>query len=1454
MNGLLPRLSIDYSGGRARERMESSLPGDTLGYGWQLSGFSSIRRCLRQQVATATIDLDGNDTLCLDGEPLVLIAGSNLQPGAQYRTLRERFVKVEIKGTTSVPWFEVKMPDGTVSEYGNSEDSRLFTVSNNVRTATYLWSVKQQTDAFGNSIKYVYHNDVMAGVRHPIRIEYGSTASNGADHDAVIRFEYVNRSDLSAVMLGTARQNQKVLLHTVRVILDNKTVRLYRLHSEETATDGWRRLDEIQLCAYDTAGSSSQCLPAMDIDWMELADMVPDVETCVSQISDPLGRVTKFAYGTIKNIGSHTFLFSERPFGSASDMLTDSTRITAGADGSMKAVVTRVQRSNGLGGWHVTNYAYQGKGRLSSRHWGFLGFDATRVTDVASGVVTYYQYRMDFPHFGEVSALHQYTGNYGTQGNEVLFKQETAYSSKTLTHSANASTKLPYVETMTDFHYEQGTQLGATQTQHTLTLNSNLPTSIATSSTVGHTVASTGSVTLWGDVKTHTISAIQRKTASTVSLQNCSNAGLWLIGFANQVDQSYYLGGDMNTNAERTQRTTFTPYTNSLKVDTMVRYPMDTLYQLTTDHHYDSHGNRTSTTVSGGNVASGTNQASNFSNRRYPGTLNNALNHSNTLTYDTRFGSIKELTDANSRVTTQSYDPFGREFSRTTPDNVVISTSYNTCTTVTCSSVTVDSVSVAPVIKVTTSSPISPDTTRYLDKLGRVVRTEVQAFDGTSTTRHDVRYDNQGRIDRVRQPYYSPATTTAYNTQYIYDIRDRVTQEQRPDGGSTMLTYTADSHQVKVTISETVTKADGTTSLATQETINLYNVMGELVKTTEAAGNTDAVSTVYTYDSQGLPRTVTVDGSYVNTFTYDSAGYRDTVSNANTGTVSFDFTALGELRQQTDAKGSTTYSYDLLRRITAINDPTGIAIWQYDPTNAKGALHQRCYYSTGSTGTSCSSTTNLGFRETLSYNTAARPSSSSTRISVGGHVKSYVHSYTYDTHGRPNTIAYPSGITASYGYNAHGYLATVDDTASATTGVLETYNALDAYGNVTQVTYGNGVVTQRAFAANSGRPTDIDSTHEKDDNTTVLQDNAYQWQSNGQLQSRISHVGSMNARKESFVYDHLNRLKSANTYLSDDISASRTLETTFDKLGNIETKTSSVTADVDITDYGYGSGSAAPGHHAVTSASIGGNAHTFSYDADGNMTQYDCTPATCEDKYIGWNNRNLPTTVTLGDSLEDTTPTAKDEFAYGPNGQRYYKKSTWDDAGTLRTEHTFYVGRFEEVLYGDPPDYSSIKKTRVTDTLLHVHTTSADGMTVVSAMEYLHRDHLGSVEAVTDAEGDSLLVQAYDPFGERRKSDWMGMLSASERQTLADNQPLQSSRGYTGHEHLDRTGFIHMNERLYDPQLGRFLRPDPIVAAPFYCICRDADYWQHEERRRNIMSFSTIDKWLVTPAKSTSLR
>jgi len=47
---------------------------------------------------------------------------------------------------------------------------------------------------------------------------------------------------------------------------------------------------------------------------------------------------------------------------------------------------------------------------------------------------------------------------------------------------------------------------------------------------------------------------------------------------------------------------------------------------------------------------------------------------------------------------------------------------------------------------------------------------------------------------------------------------------------------------------------------------------------------------------------------------------------------------------------------------------------------------------------------------------------------------------------------------------------------------------------------------------------------------------------------------------------------------------------------------------------------------------------------------------------------------------------------------------------------------------------------------------------------------------------------------------------------LGDN--AQVDKALAGHEHLDCTGFMHMDGRLYDPRIGRFLSPDPVVSDP----------------------------------------
>jgi RHS repeat-associated protein len=41
-----------------------------------------------------------------------------------------------------------------------------------------------------------------------------------------------------------------------------------------------------------------------------------------------------------------------------------------------------------------------------------------------------------------------------------------------------------------------------------------------------------------------------------------------------------------------------------------------------------------------------------------------------------------------------------------------------------------------------------------------------------------------------------------------------------------------------------------------------------------------------------------------------------------------------------------------------------------------------------------------------------------------------------------------------------------------------------------------------------------------------------------------------------------------------------------------------------------------------------------------------------------------------------------------------------------------------------------------------------------------------------------------------------------------------TDRGFTEHEHLDEMGVVHMNGRIYDPLVGRFMSADPFIQAP----------------------------------------
>ncbi len=193
------------------------------------------------------------------------------------------------------------------------------------------------------------------------------------------------------------------------------------------------------------------------------------------------------------------------------------------------------------------------------------------------------------------------------------------------------------------------------------------------------------------------------------------------------------------------------------------------------------------------------------------------------------------------------------------------------------------------------------------------------------------------------------------------------------------------------------------------------------------------------------------------------------------------------------------------------------------------------------------------------------------------------------------------------------------------------------------------------------------------------------------------------------------------------------------------------------------------------------------YDANGNMVKRGGST-------ISYSSYNLPTLINSGSNSS--------AISYGAYRNRY-KQVAQSAEGT---ETTIYVaGLVEKVTRGGLVEYRHLIAGGQRVAAIH---TRRSGGTPASDTVYVHTDHLGSPELFTNSSGGVAVRPSFGAYGERRDgSDWDGPVSAADLDKIADT----IRHGFTGHEHLDAVGLIHMNGRVYDPLAGRFLGVDPIV-------------------------------------------
>jgi len=204
------------------------------------------------------------------------------------------------------------------------------------------------------------------------------------------------------------------------------------------------------------------------------------------------------------------------------------------------------------------------------------------------------------------------------------------------------------------------------------------------------------------------------------------------------------------------------------------------------------------------------------------------------------------------------------------------------------------------------------------------------------------------------------------------------------------------------------------------------------------------------------------------------------------------------------------------------------------------------------------------------------------------------------------------------------------------------------------------------------------------------------------------------------------------------------------------------------------SGAGAVRPHAVQSIPGLGS---YDYDGDGNLT------SAPNGAVLSWKSFDMPDTITRAG--------VSSQFAYGSEHQR--ARQTRSDGTVL-----YYAGAMEvEVASG----VSTVKTYWPQGLGVEI-----DKGSLPTELLWTHADRLGSVIALTTGTGVFKEKLAYDAWGKRRTTD--GSATPDTLDGQADN------KGFTGHEMLDNLDMVHMNGRIYEPAIARFLSADPIVQDP----------------------------------------
>lgn len=361
--------------------------------------------------------------------------------------------------------------------------------------------------------------------------------------------------------------------------------------------------------------------------------------------------------------------------------------------------------------------------------------------------------------------------------------------------------------------------------------------------------------------------------------------------------------------------------------------------------------------------------------------------------------------------------------------------------------------------------------------------------------------------------------------------------------------------------------------------------------------------------------------------------------------------------------------------------------------------------------------------------------------------------HTHSTYGDVSSTTYPSGLTVAFEPNALGQPTKV---GTFVTDVLYHPN-----GHVKSYRYGNGLRREVSQYPRGLTERICDSFVSCNASSVLFEE--YDYDPVGNLLA-ISDGRTGNRSDRSMQYDSLNRLKRVESPMFGVATY------TYDALDNIT--------------------------RASITAGNQPRAHHYCYDANWRVTNIktgSCAGPTVigmgyDDRGNLENRNGVVYDFDLGNRLRRAGAADFTSYTYDGYGRRITAKTGPANPRTIRSMYD----RSGVLVYEKNPtswtEYYHLGGRLVAH---RSRQTTVPGST--AATSYRHTDLLGTPVTITNGMGIANPSDEYEPYGR------------------ASNRSHRNGIGFTGHRE-DASGLIYMQQRYYDPQIGRFLSVDPVTA------------------------------------------